>query len=187
MLTLHNVGYQGLFPGAQFEKTGLPPSLFTPAGLEYYGMVNLLKGGIVFADYVTTVSPTYAREILTSEFGFGLEGVLRDRADNLLGILNGIDIDRWNPETDSYLSANYSVIDRSGKLVCKQALQREFQLAGIIGSASWCHCTVDVAEGFRSCGSNYSATAHDGSATGGVGNRRAGTRSQVYDASGTVS
>ena len=128
VLTVHNVGYQGLFPGEQFEKTGLPPSLFTPVGLEYYGLVNLLKGGIVFADYVTTVSPTYAREILTPEFGFGLEGVLRNRADRLLGILNGIDIDRWNPETDSYLQATYSVIDRSGKLVCKQALQREFHL-----------------------------------------------------------
>ena len=128
VLTLHNVGYQGLFPGGQFEKIGLPPSLFTPAGLEYYGSVNLLKGGIVFADYVSTVSPTYAREILTPEFGFGLEGVLRNRADRLLGILNGIDIDRWNPETDSYLPTNYSVIDRSGKLVCKRALQREFQL-----------------------------------------------------------
>jgi starch synthase len=90
--------------------------------------VNVLKGGIVFADYVTTVSPTYAREILTPEFGFGLEGVLGSRADRLLGILNGIDIDRWNPESDSYLPANYSVIDRSGKQVCKQALQREFQL-----------------------------------------------------------
>jgi starch synthase len=128
VLTLHNVGYQGLFPGDQFEKTGLPPSLFTPLGLEYFKSLNLLKGGIVFADYVTTVSPTYAREILTPEFGFGLEGVLRNRADRLLGILNGIDIDRWNPETDSYLPANYSVINRSGKLVCKQALQREFQL-----------------------------------------------------------
>ena len=128
VLTLHNVGYQGLFPGEQFEKLGLPPSLFTPAGLEYYGLVNLLKGGIMFADYVTTVSPTYAREILTPEFGFGLEGVLRNRMDRLLGILNGIDIDRWNPETDSYLPANYSAIDRSGKLACKQALQREFQL-----------------------------------------------------------
>jgi len=128
VLTLHNVGYQGLFPGEQFEKTCLPPSLFTPVGLEYYGSVNLLKGGIVFADYVTTVSPTYAREILTPEFGFGLEGVLRNRTDRLLGIQNGIDIDRWNPETDSYLQANYSVIDRLGKLVCKQALQREFHL-----------------------------------------------------------
>jgi starch synthase len=128
VLTLHNVGYQGLFPGAQFKNTGLPPSLFKPEALEYYGSVNLLKGGIVFADYITTVSPTYAREILTPEFGFGLEGVLRNREDQLLGILNGIDVDRWNPETDSYLPANYSVIDRSGKLVCKRSLQREFQL-----------------------------------------------------------
>ena len=126
VLTLHNVGYQGVFPGAQFKKTGLPQSLFTPAGIEYYGSMNLLKGGIVFADYVTTVSPTYAREILTPECGFGLEGVLRNRADQLLGILNGIDIDRWNPETDPYLPAHYSVIDRSGKRVCKQALQQEF-------------------------------------------------------------
>jgi starch synthase len=131
VLTLHNVGYQGLFPGAQFEKTGLPRSLFTPAGLEYYGSVNLLKGGIVFADYVTTVSPTYAREILTPEYGFGLEGVLRNREDRLTGILNGIDIDRWNPETDPYLPANYSASDRSGKRICKQALQREFQLPEI--------------------------------------------------------
>jgi starch synthase len=128
VLTLHNVGYQGLFPGDQFEDTGLPTSLFVPAALEYYGSVNLLKGGIVFADYVTTVSPTYAKEILTPAFGFGIEGVLRNRADQLLGILNGIDIDRWNPETDPYLPANYSVSDRSGKLVCKQAIQREFQL-----------------------------------------------------------
>ncbi|MEP6959980.1 MAG: glycogen/starch synthase, partial [Nitrospirota bacterium] len=87
VLTLHNVGYQGVFPRDQFDKTGLPPSLYTPAGLEYYGSVNALKGGIIFTDYVTTVSPTYAREILTPEFGFGLEGVLRNRANRLLGIL----------------------------------------------------------------------------------------------------
>lgn len=128
VLTLHNVGYQGLFPGGQFENTGLPLSLFNPGAIEYYGLVNLLKGGIVFADYVTTVSPTYAREILTPEFGFGLEGVLRNREDQLLGILNGIDADRWNPETDSYLPAKYSIMDRSGKLLCKRSLQQEFQL-----------------------------------------------------------
>jgi len=128
VLTLHNVGYQGIFPGDQFDKTGLPPSLYTPAGLEYYGSVNALKGGIIFTDYVTTVSPTYAREILTPEFGFGLEGVLRNRANHLLGILNGIDINRWNPETDSYLPSHYSAMDRSGKQACKQALQREFKL-----------------------------------------------------------
>ena len=82
----------------------------------------------MFADYVTTVSPTYAREILTPDFGFGLEGVLRNRANLPRGILNGIDTDRWNPESDSYLPANYSVLDRSGKQLCKRMLQREFQL-----------------------------------------------------------
>ncbi len=128
VLTLHNVGYQGLFPVAQFEETGLPASLFTSEGLEFYGSVNLLKGGLVFADYLTTVSPTYAKEILTPEFGFGLEGVLLNRQDRLQGILNGIDIDRWNPETDLHLPARYSVVDWIGKKVCKQALQREFQL-----------------------------------------------------------
>ncbi|MGH7180707.1 MAG: glycogen synthase GlgA [Nitrospiraceae bacterium] len=128
VLTLHNVGYQGHFPAGQFENTGLPPSLFNPEALEFYGSVNLLKGGIVFADYITTVSPTYAREILTPEFGFGLDGVLRNREGQLMGILNGIDVDRWNPESDSYLPANYSMIDRSGKLLCKRLLQREFQL-----------------------------------------------------------
>lgn len=126
-------GVPGDFPGAQFETTGLPPSLFTPAGLEYYGSVNLLKGGMVFADYVTTVSQTYAREILTPECGFGLEGVLRNRADRFVGILNGIDVDRWNPATDPYLPAHYSADDRAGKQLCKQALQREFQLPEAAG------------------------------------------------------
>jgi starch synthase len=90
--------------------------------------VNLLKGGILFADYLTTVSPTYAREILTSEFGFGLDGVLRGCQDRLMGILNGIDIEQWNPETDPYLPAHYSVTNQSGKRICKRSLQREFQL-----------------------------------------------------------
>jgi starch synthase len=128
VLTLHNVGYQGLFPGSQFSKTGLPSSLFTLDGLEFHGSVNLLKGGIMFADHLTTVSPTYAREILTPECGFGLEGVLRHRKAQLQGILNGIDIDSWNPETDPYLPATYSLSDRAGKQVCKRALQREFKL-----------------------------------------------------------
>jgi starch synthase len=128
VLTLHNVGYQGLFPGSEFLKTGLPPSLFTPDGLEFYGSVNLLKGGIVFNDYLATVSPTYAKEILTPEGGLGLDGVLRNRQAQLKGILNGIDIDLWNPETDPELPARYTAKNRNGKLVCKQALQREFKL-----------------------------------------------------------
>ena len=128
VLTLHNVGYQGMFPGHQFAATGLPASLFTAEGLEFYGSMNLLKGGIIYADYLTTVSPTYAKEILTPAFGFGLEGVLQTRRKRLEGIINGIDTERWNPESDPFLPASYSVNDRAGKQVCKQALQREFAL-----------------------------------------------------------
>ena len=128
VLTLHNVGYQGIFPGADFSKTGLTPPLFTPSTLEFHGSVNLLKGGIVFADHLTAVSPTYAREILTPEVGFGLEGVLKGRQHRLTGILNGIDTEAWNPESDPYLPAHYSVMNRAGKGVCKRSLQQEFRL-----------------------------------------------------------
>lgn len=128
VLTLHNVGYQGIFPAVKFWHTGLPQSLFTPEGLEFYGSVNLLKGGILFADRLTTVSPTYAKEILTSDFGFGLQGVLQARQEKLQGIINGIDVDVWNPETDPFLPVRYSADKRAGKLQCKRALQEEFGL-----------------------------------------------------------
>ena len=131
LLTLHNVGYQGVFPGEQFAKTGLPPALFSPSGLEFYGSVNLLKGGIIFSDAVSTVSPTYAKEIMTQEFGCGLEGVLAGRPDGVQGITNGIDVTVWNPETDSYLPAHYSAADLSGKRACKRALQRELGLSNM--------------------------------------------------------
>jgi starch synthase len=128
VLTLHNIGYQGLFPGSEFSKTGLAPSWFSPDGLEYYGSVNLLKGGMIFSDYLTTVSPTYAKEILTPKKGMGLDGVLRTRQTQFEGILNGIDVDLWNPETDPHLPANYSAANLANKAICKQALRREFQL-----------------------------------------------------------
>jgi starch synthase len=128
ILTLHNMGYQGIFPGHQFAKTGLPSSLFSPNGLEFYGSVNCLKGGIIFSDVVSTVSPTYAKEIMTAEYGCGLEGVLASRADGVKGITNGVDVAAWTPESDSYLPARYTVDDLSGKQTCKQALQRELGL-----------------------------------------------------------
>lgn len=128
VLTIHNAGYQGMFPGTQFAKTGLAPSWFTPTGLEFYGSVNLLKGGILFSDYLTTVSPTYAKEILTPEGGFGLDGVLRNRQGEFEGILNGIDVDLWNPETDPHLPAPYTATNWQNKRVCKDALRREFHL-----------------------------------------------------------
>jgi starch synthase len=128
VLTLHNIGYQGIFAGSEYWKLGLPDALFSIASLEYYGSVNLLKGGIIYADFLTTVSPTYSREIQNSEFGFGLEGVLSGRKEFLRGIVNGIDTDVWNPATDPFLSSHYSVSALKGKKQCKTSLQREVNL-----------------------------------------------------------
>jgi starch synthase len=131
LLTLHNVGYQGVFPGKEFAKTGLLPALFSPSGLEFFGSINCLKGGIIFSDSVSTVSPTYAKEIMTKEFGCGLEGVLASRSNAVRGITNGIDDTVWNPGTDPYLPAHYTVADLSGKQVCKRRLQQELGLPNL--------------------------------------------------------
>src|SRR5712692_877359 len=128
LFTIHNIGYQGHFPVSAYDTTGLPWSEYTPERLEYYGQINLLKGGLVHADIINTVSPTYAREIQTAEFGYGLEGVLQVRKDRLFGVTNGIDYNVWNPATDSHLPAHYSVDDLAGKRECKTALQREMKL-----------------------------------------------------------
>jgi starch synthase len=125
MLTIHNLGYQGNFPSSALADLDLDPSLFHTEGLEFYGRVSFLKAGIVWANAVTTVSPTYAREIQTPEFGFGMDGLLRSRAGKLSGILNGVDYQEWNPETDRHLTANYSVRDLSGKRAAKLALLDE--------------------------------------------------------------
>ncbi|HYO79965.1 MAG TPA: glycogen synthase GlgA [Bryobacteraceae bacterium] len=129
LLTVHNLGYQGLFPRTAIEDLGLSPSLFRPDALEFHGRVNLLKGGLVFADAISTVSPTYAREIQTPEYGMGLDGLLRSRAHVLTGIVNGVDYAEWNPETDEHLPAHYSAADLSGKAECKRALLQEGGLA----------------------------------------------------------
>ncbi|HXF82005.1 MAG TPA: glycogen synthase GlgA, partial [bacterium] len=128
VLTIHNLAYQGIFPAEQFTLTGLPGAFFTLHGLEFWGQVNLLKGGLYFADMLSTVSETYAREIQTPEFGAGLDGVLRDRAADLVGILNGVDYSVWDPAVDPFLPARYSADDLSGKAVCKRALQEAFGL-----------------------------------------------------------
>ncbi|TAM78819.1 MAG: glycogen synthase GlgA [Acidobacteria bacterium] len=122
LFTIHNIGYQGLFPPDIMPRISINKSLFKIEGLEYYGKVNLLKGGIVFSDFVSTVSQKYAQEIQTDEFGHGLEGVLRGRADRLTGILNGVDYDDWNPATDKLIPANYTPENMKGKEVCKKAL-----------------------------------------------------------------
>lgn len=128
ILTIHNLAYQGLFPPEHFPITGLPSSLYRMQGLEYWGQINLLKGGLYFSDVLTTVSETYAREIQTEEFGAGLDGVLRDRRDDLFGILNGVDYSLWDPGVDTLIAARYSAKDLSGKRTCKADLQRTFKL-----------------------------------------------------------
>jgi starch synthase len=128
LFTIHNLGYQGVFPQAEYSKTGLSPELFTPEGLEYFESVNLMKGALLYADFLNTVSPTYSREIQSNEFGFGLQGVIAQRRDRLRGIVNGIDVETWNPTTDPYLPRRYSATDLSGKRDCKAALQRELKL-----------------------------------------------------------
>jgi len=127
-LTIHNLAFQGIFPRDAFALTNLPLDFFTMAGVEYYGHLNCLKAGIVFADVITTVSPRYAREITTEEFGHGLDGLLRRRRKQLLGILNGVDYDDWNPAHDPFLPCRYSVSRLTGKTACKLALQKEIGL-----------------------------------------------------------
>jgi starch synthase len=122
VLTIHNLGYQGLFPEAALAGMGLDANLFTPACLEFFGNVNLLKGGILLSDAITTVSPTYAREIQTKELGFGLDGVLRTRSEAIQGILNGADYTEWDPATDRHIAVHYSAGDLEGKRACKADL-----------------------------------------------------------------
>jgi starch synthase len=127
-LTIHNLAYQGVFPRDTFALANLPSNFFTVEGVEFYGHLNCLKAGIVFADIITTVSPRYAREITTEEFGYGLDGLLRQRQKQLLGILNGVDYDEWDPAHDSFLAHSYSVTRPAGKAACKLALQTEVGL-----------------------------------------------------------
>lgn len=128
VFTVHNLAYQGLFWHWDMKLAGLPWSLFNWKMLEYYGNLSFLKAGLVGADALTTVSKTYSKEIQTAEFGCGMEGVLRERADDLYGIVNGIDTDEWDPATDGALPANYSAEDLAGKAECKRALQKRFGL-----------------------------------------------------------
>lgn len=128
VLTIHNLAYQGIYAKEAFQFTNLPPEDFTPSGAEFNGLLNSLKTGVLLADRLTTVSPRYAREITTSEFGCGLDPILRYRSAVLRGILNGVDYDDWRTETNPHLSKPYSADDLSGKAVCKASLQSEFGL-----------------------------------------------------------
>ncbi|MFH0918285.1 MAG: glycogen synthase GlgA [Candidatus Omnitrophota bacterium] len=124
VLTLHNLGYQGVFAKEEFPKLGFAWELFDIDGFEFYNKINLLKGGIVFADFINTVSPTYASEIQTKELGFGLDGLLRKRKSVLSGILNGVDYSVWDPNTDKFIMQNFSLANLENKALNKEDLQK---------------------------------------------------------------
>jgi len=128
VFTIHNLAYQGVFPKEQYALTGLPEKYFKMDGLEFYGQVNYLKGGIFFADRLTTVSPTYAREILTPEQGFQLDGALKAREKVLTGIINGIDYQEWDPAADKYLTINYDQARTANKSNLKRILYKKLGL-----------------------------------------------------------
>jgi starch synthase len=125
MLTVHNAAFQGNFPLDTAARLELPPEILTPDAIEFFGQLSFLKAGIRYADLITTVSPSYAREIRTPEFGCGLEGLFEARAADLVGILNGIDTDLWNPATDRSIAARYTSDDPAGKVACKADLQAQ--------------------------------------------------------------
>lgn len=145
VFTIHNLAYMGTCSREALADIDLPDALYTRSGLEFWGRAALLKGGLVWADAVTTVSPRYAQEIRTPAFGVGLDGLLRSRAADLHGILNGIDDAVWDPGTDEALAAHYSADSFEGKSVCKGALQREFGLdadthapvLGVVSRLAW--------------------------------------------------
>lgn len=130
VFTIHNIAYQGVFPSRTFARTNLPDEVNQMDGIEYYSQINLMKGGILFADRVTTVSPRYAQEIQTPEFGCGLDGVVQTRAEDLLGLINGVDTAIWNPATDEQLPARYSRQNMSGKKVCRAELLKRCGFSG---------------------------------------------------------
>ncbi|MBD3196691.1 MAG: glycogen synthase GlgA [Candidatus Lokiarchaeota archaeon] len=128
LLTIHNLGYQGIFEKAKYPKLGLDWKYFTSKYLEFYDKINILKGGIVFADSLNTVSEQYSEEIQTPEFGHGLDGVLRERSNDLHGIINGIDYSIWNPSTDEYIWKNYNIDTLENKKYNKKKLQDKYDL-----------------------------------------------------------
>jgi len=129
VFTIHNMGYQGLFSPDTLPLLTLPWDLFTMSKMEFFGNVNFLKGALVSSDFITTVSRKYSQEIQTTEFGFGLEGVLRDRASTVTGILNGVDYEEWSPEADKFIVAKFSPQNLSGKAKCKQDLLSAFGIS----------------------------------------------------------
>lgn len=128
VMSIHNIAFQGVFPAALTPELGLPWSCYQPEGIEYHGNLSFLKAGLFYADQIATVSPTYAREIQGDALGFGMQGLLQHRSAHLAGILNGIDLDEWNPAADAHLAASYTRDNLSGKAHNKAELQRQMGL-----------------------------------------------------------
>ena len=128
VFTIHNMAYQGIFPKATKSSLNLPKALWNPDGIEFNGMLSFIKGGLAYSDHITTVSPTYAREIQTADFGYGLEGLLSYRKESLTGIINGIDAEQWNPETDPYINEHFGLSTLTQKQLSKTALQNKYFL-----------------------------------------------------------
>jgi len=128
VFTIHNIAYQGLFRKEKLSLTGLPMEMYNPEGIEFWGKINFMKAGIVYADVINTVSQMYSKEIQTAEYGYGLEGILRKRSRDLYGILNGVDYQDWDPSHDPHLISPYSLQDLSGKRACKKDLLKELSL-----------------------------------------------------------
>ena len=128
VFTIHNIAYQGLFRKEKFWLTGLPQEMYNPEGIEFWERINLMKAGIVYTDVINTVSRRYSEEIQTPEFGYGLEGILSKRKEDLYGIINGVDYTEWDPSRDAHLVARYDPKDLSGKRACKKDLLKEFHL-----------------------------------------------------------
>ena len=133
VFTVHNLAYQGQFPGPMFAALDLPAHFFAMDGLEFHGQVNFMKAGLFYADRITTVSPSYAAEIQTPAAGFGMDGLLRSRAGALIGILNGVDDHAWDPRTDKMLAARYDASHLGGKIRCRHAVQTELGLVDDAG------------------------------------------------------
>ncbi len=144
LFTIHNLGYQGIFDPDVLGDIALDKSVFTPECMEFWGQLNFMKGGIYFSDGVSTVSKAYADEIQTREFGFGLEGFLKEHAAHLTGILNGVDYEEWSPETDPNIPHRYSARDLAGKRECKRALLQEFGL----GAENMDHLLIGIVSRF---------------------------------------
>lgn len=128
VFTIHNIAYQGLLRKEKLSLTGLPMEMYNPEGIEFWGKINFMKAGIVYADVINTVSQKYSEEIQTAEYGYGLEGILRKRSRDLYGILNGVDYQDWDPSHDPHLITPYSLQDLSGKRACKKDLLKELGL-----------------------------------------------------------